>query len=697
MSHEWSSIPDARGVLWRHRYPIVLATLLGLAAGWVQVRMVPPRYAAETTLLYRFGREYFPVPPGEVRRNWGENVPVTLDAALFSEMHLLNSTAMFARTLDQVDPPPAAAPAQSPAARAHQVEALAQAFDVRRVQGAAMVSISVADPDPRRADDLLRAHVEAYRAERSRIFDADALGFFDTRIASALDEHAALMRQRADILSAPPPAGSPGTGEASASRTLELQLAPLDEQIAAVTENLRLLRLERANAALSQGYRDQVAPTFVAVDRRDAEGNRVGLQPAARLAMSALFGAVLSATLVLVLAALRGSLTTPPAPRPRRRRSGLVLPPPLTEAGHSVIHAQPREPALPSERPDPTQTRASPRLKLGVVVTEFPKTTETFILRDVMDLSRMGCEIRLFHLTRFNTREVLHDFAAPTREWARYYPYLASFAVLGATGHFLRRRPGAVAGILRDIVRGSWRDPVMLLKSLVILPKSLAIARDLQQWGATHVHAAYAGHPATTGWIVQRVTGLPFSCSSHAHDLFETQALLAQKLPEARFVRTISAYNRDFILRQVPAMAARPPVVIYVGTYLPARMPQAPALNPDTAPDVLRILFVGSLERRKGLDLLLRAVSCLGIAEWSIDVLGDGPEAGRLRGMAERLGIAGNVFFTAASATRSCSRRWRGPGFWWCPAGSARATRPKACPPSSSRHSPPACRSLPRG
>lgn len=652
LSDELSSIPDARGALWRHRYLIVVATLLGLAGGWVQVRIVQPRYAAETTLLYRFGREYFPVTPGEVRRNWGENVPVSLDAALFSEMHLLNSTAMFERTLASVDDQPAtgvSAPPPEPArVHAQHVEALARAFDIRRVQGAAMVSISVQDPDPARADYLLQTHIETYRGERSRIFDADALGFFDAQIAAAVAEHAALMQQRAQSLTDAPRSGAEGarvgtTGEASASRTLELQLAPLDAQIGAVAENLALLRQERANAALSQQYRDSVAPTFVAVDWRGAEGNSVGLAPATRMAMAALFGLALSVILVLVMAALRGTLTTPPAPR--RRRSGLILPPPLPATSQRAINARDLGAMLPADQSDRANARASPVLKLGFVVTEFPKTTETFILRDVMDLHRMGCDIRLFHLTRFNADEVLHDFAAPTLEWARSYPFIASFEVLGALGFYALRRPLALASILRDIVRGSWRDPIMLLKSVAILPKSLAFARAMQAWGATHVHAAYAGHPATTGWIVQRVTGIPFSCSSHAHDLFETQALLARKLPEATFVRTISAYNRDFILSHVPALAARPPVVIHVGNYLPRQRPHAPSLDPDAADDTFRILFVGSLERRKGLDLLLRAVSCLGLADWTLDVLGDGPEAARLQRLSARLGIDGQVTF----------------------------------------------------
>ena len=280
------------------------------------------------------------------------------------------------------------------------------------------------------------------------------------------------------------------------------------------------------------------------------------------------------------------------------------------------------------------------RLKLAFIVTEFPKTTETFVMRDVMDLHRLGCDVRIFHLTHFNTDDTIHDFARPALDWATDYPYLFSGSVLAATWRSLRTRPAVVLKLIRDIIIGCRHDPVMLLKSLFLFPKSLRISADLEQWKVDHVHAAYAGHPATAAWIIHRMTGIPFSCSSHAHDLFETQALLATKLPEAAFVRTISEYNRSFILQHVPALADRPPVVIHVGNYLDT--PPSLRYGPRTG---FRLLYVGSLEYRKGVDLLLRATAQLELPDWHLDILGDGPERASLTEMAQTLGIADRVTF----------------------------------------------------
>jgi glycosyltransferase involved in cell wall biosynthesis len=283
--------------------------------------------------------------------------------------------------------------------------------------------------------------------------------------------------------------------------------------------------------------------------------------------------------------------------------------------------------------------------RLAVIVTEFPKTTETFIMRDVVAFSKRNYDIRIYHLTHYNRHEVVHEFAKPTLSWSRDYAYFASADVVGACVRAILKRPRALGGLLRDIVVGCRRDPVMILKSLFILPKSLRISEDALEWGADHVHAAYAGHPATCAWIVQRIAGVPFSVSCHAHDIFETQALLGTKLPEAEFVRTISEYNRKFILEHVPSLVSNPPAVIHVGAFLESLAPPAPYSS-----ERMLVLYVGSLEARKGVDVLLRAVSQANLGDWHLDIVGGGPERQRLEALSAELGLSGRVTFHGAQS-----------------------------------------------
>ena len=61
--------------------------------------------------------------------------------------------------------------------------------------------------------------------------------------------------------------------------------------------------------------------------------------------------------------------------------------------------------------------------------------------------------------------------------------------------------------------------------------------------------------------------------------------------------------------------------------------------------EVMRILFVGRLTRRKGLHIVLEALSSLKDREWSLEVVGDGPQRQELEALAGSLGIQARVTF----------------------------------------------------
>jgi len=292
-------------------------------------------------------------------------------------------------------------------------------------------------------------------------------------------------------------------------------------------------------------------------------------------------------------------------------------------------------------------------MRLGIIVTEFPKTTETFILRDVMQFSREGHEIRLYHMSRFRKHDEVHDFARPILGWARSFGFILDRRVLGALGRAVLRKPLTLLKIMLDLIRGFWRHPVILAKSLVILPKCLAIAEDLTAWGADHVHGEFASHPATCCWIVGRVTCLPYSVSCRAHDIFITQAMLDRKLGEAAFIRTITDYNVRFLKERVPALAHREMHVIHSSLdtdHVPAleRTPDGP----------FHVLYVGSLEVRKGIDFLLEALHSAGdkLGTWKLSLIGAGPLEQHLRSQVAGLGLQDHVEFLGPQPHETVSR-----------------------------------------
>ena len=278
-------------------------------------------------------------------------------------------------------------------------------------------------------------------------------------------------------------------------------------------------------------------------------------------------------------------------------------------------------------------------MKLAVIVTEFPKATETFIYRDLTKFIELGADVRLYHVAPFRRHQPLHGFAAPLLERA----VDIGFVRPGALARALWRRPGKLMAAVARIAWAYRRHPKIALKSLALVPKALAIAEDARTWGATHVHAEFAGHPATAAWIGHVAGGLPYSVSCRAHDVFRTQALLAEKLGAAAMVRTVSAFGRDFLRANVRGMAAREVHVIHssVGVTRIAPVEAVPSTDP------FRILYVGALEPKKGVGHLLDALALVGgqLGDWRCDLIGGGPDAAMLRARAAELGLGEHATF----------------------------------------------------
>ena len=108
----------------------------------------------------------------------------------------------------------------------------------------------------------------------------------------------------------------------------------------------------------------------------------------------------------------------------------------------------------------------------------------------------------------------------------------------------------ALAAVLRGALRSR---PLEAAKEAVVFAEAVALARIVARDRVAHVHAHFASHPATAAWIVHRLTGVPFSFTAHANDLFLGPVLLERKAADARFVVAISEYNRRLLLDRCPA------------------------------------------------------------------------------------------------------------------------------------------------
>ena len=269
------------------------------------------------------------------------------------------------------------------------------------------------------------------------------------------------------------------------------------------------------------------------------------------------------------------------------------------------------------------------------VVSRFPKLTETFVINEWLALSgRFDMKLAALHRTR---QAIVQPQSAEMLDRVRFFPSLHPACVAAHLG-WLARRPGVYLSTLAIVVRSAARaSPLALAKSLVVFAKAVPLARWAARKDVAHVHAHFATHPATAAWIVHRLTGIPFSFTAHANDLFVRPPLLARQAATARFVAAISEYNRALLRKWCPATTRIE--LIRCGVDV-ARF--APSARVERDRD--EILCVASLEPKKGHTVLLEALAHLaGRPRVTLSLVGDGPAREAIRRRARELGVSGRV------------------------------------------------------
>ena len=279
------------------------------------------------------------------------------------------------------------------------------------------------------------------------------------------------------------------------------------------------------------------------------------------------------------------------------------------------------------------------RLKVGYVMSRFPRLTETFVLYEILAVEERGVDVQLFPLIH-ERGDVVHPEALELSARARYEPFL-SLPVLRSQLHFLRRSPRRYLGALRDVLSGTWGSLNFFVGALGIFPKVAHAARLMQAEGVDHVHCHFANHPAAAGFVIRRLTGIPYSFTAHGSDLHVDRHMLCEKIREAAFVVPISRYNRDLMVEECGEVVREKLVVIHCGVDTEFFRP-ADAMVDDRH---LEILSVGTLHEVKGQRYLVEA--CRLLRDDGVDVvcklIGDGPDRKALTRQIAAAGLEDSV------------------------------------------------------
>jgi glycosyltransferase involved in cell wall biosynthesis len=288
-------------------------------------------------------------------------------------------------------------------------------------------------------------------------------------------------------------------------------------------------------------------------------------------------------------------------------------------------------------------------------MSRFPHLPETFILREMSELERQGWHIGLYPLIR-QQQPVLH---AEAKEWlARaHFVRSGSASAIGANLQALSHKPRVFLAAWGRAMRDNARNPGFLARATLLLPKATAMARLMQEQGIAHIHAHYATHPALVAWMIHRLSGITFSFTVHAHDIYERTEMLTTKVREAAFVAAISTYNRELVVRIAGEWARARTYVVHCGI-VPEDYQVAAGVGLRETGGRFEIISVGSLQPYKGQRYLVEA--CALLRDRGIPVhcriVGGGQEYDRLEQQIRKSGLDGSVELLGALPQESVAR-----------------------------------------
>ena len=279
--------------------------------------------------------------------------------------------------------------------------------------------------------------------------------------------------------------------------------------------------------------------------------------------------------------------------------------------------------------------RVPPEPRIGYVLKVYPRFSETFIVTEMLAREALGDELRIYALR-------------PTTD-ARFHPEIAR--VRARVSWIPRHLRGAD---MWEQLGGAITSPrlrenlVRLLPDLVDLPgdevaQGVALAQAVLDDGITHLHAHFASLAGRMAWLASRLTGVPYTITTHAKDIFHESvdlAWLRRICGQADRVVAISSFNEDYLREVLSGTGARVSL-----QYNALELARFPYREPPEVSAPLRVAALGRLVPKKGFADLIDAIAEVDASGVGVtaSIAGDGELAGELADRIRRRGLAGRV------------------------------------------------------
>ncbi len=277
---------------------------------------------------------------------------------------------------------------------------------------------------------------------------------------------------------------------------------------------------------------------------------------------------------------------------------------------------------------------------LGMILKGYPRISETFISNEIRLLEQSGIAVHIVSM-RHPREAFSHESVKRIQAPVDYLPQELLRPLPILLYHNLRlavRAPGRYGAALKTAVRRFLRTrKSATLKHL--FQAGYLVHKLLPGSGVVRFHAHFAHSPTSVALFASRLSGLPFSFTAHAKDIYtQDPRQIAEKIGLARFVVTCTEYNRQHLSALAPE-ANTPLHRIYHGIDMTLFSGEAGIREPT---EPYRILTVARLTTKKGLPTLYRAIRLLKDRGLRLHhtLIGDGDDREAVLSLIQSLGLS---------------------------------------------------------
>lgn len=277
-------------------------------------------------------------------------------------------------------------------------------------------------------------------------------------------------------------------------------------------------------------------------------------------------------------------------------------------------------------------------MKIAYILDVFPVLSETFVVREMLELRKLGVDLSIHSLHQRNN-ELTHGFVDELVQETHYFPR-------GDNSH----RPKILLSHIKLFLGNPKRYCAAMALALKYGKKTVGeffwaayFIEEFKKTNITHIHAHFALDGSKYAMLISALTDTPYSFTIHAHDIFlkKHADTLVDKFNRAKFVASISKFNKRYVMEHYSAVNPSQFKFVHCGI----EMDHFP-LRDYKERNKLNILSTGRLVEQKGFRYLVEACGILkneiGL-DFTCNIIGEGVDRTELEEIIKQQKLEGTV------------------------------------------------------